>query len=266
MCHSYVHGISDFKPIAVSSPEEFSTYKVTVGRTAAFCRFESQSASKLHEIFPKSKLLSEVRRQNPLAFARSRVDMAGRFVQYPEGIGVQDTNSTVFFYETGTLTLDSAYRVEAAINVIHGYAAKLKEHDLYSKDSFAVGIGSINGKAKIPVGFLGSIDLRKAADFLVEAVFDRAKAEFLVYNMKAMDVQILLRSNGEVHYTTTEQESNIARALKLLDESLKLKRDVSVEVVREKPKEKAFTYCVSCGAKLPLDSKFCEECGAELRN
>jgi hypothetical protein len=156
-------------------------------------------------------------------------------------------------------------RVLNILSIIADYVEKLHACNLYSKELFASKFFQIEGTAKMPVGLLRKIDLVKAASYLEDACFNPVESTFLVYNMKAMDVQIWLDPNGEIRFATNIEESNIARALRLLQQSLKETRDVSTDAVRV-PEDKGrskFVFCVGCGARLPVDATFCRVCGVE---
>jgi hypothetical protein len=84
--------------------------------------------------------------------------------------------------------------------------------------------------------------------------------------MKAMDVQIWLQASGEVQFATNIEESNIVRALRLLQRSLEEDRDVSMDstMEHERKREKSeYVFCIGCGMKVPSNASFCGLCGKE---
>jgi len=253
-----------YKPISDADSEEFDIFKIQVNLSTAVAHFEPSALPKLQKAFPKARRLSEWRRDMPAVFARARYE--GGFKTPVEGLRIEDGKFIVNVFENGNLIASGPTRVVNVLNTLSEYAKILKEHDLYSKDLFASYFFRIEGTAKVPLGMFGKVNLSKAANYLEEASYSPSERQFLVYNMKSMDVQMWFQSNGEVRFATNVQESNIARALRLLQQSLKVERDVSIDArpkAQEDQGKSKYVFCVGCGTKLPVDATFCRSCGKE---
>jgi TATA-box binding protein (TBP) (component of TFIID and TFIIIB)/ribosomal protein L40E len=246
--------------------EEFKKFKIVVNLSAATCLFEPNSLSQFQKAFPKARPYSEWIRDHPVAFARSRYTSFRGFMTPLIGLRIQDGEFSINIFENGRVTIFGPRRVANVLNMIADYAKALKDHGLYSKDLFIARFTDIQGTAKMPVGLFGGINLYKAVKYLADASYNPAENQALVYNMNAMDVQIFLKANGEIVFATNVEESNIARALRLLQQSLKEERDVSIDTVKEQEQQQGkqkYVFCVGCGAKLPVDATFCKSCGNE---
>jgi TATA-box binding protein (TBP) (component of TFIID and TFIIIB) len=260
--------VSDYVPLAPEASEEFQTFKIAITLSGAAIRFDPSPVARLRRLFPKARILSEWRKQHPLAFTRGRYNNGVFYPPPQEGLRIEDGEFIVILREDGTLSVGGPRPPSNVLNVIADYVKVLKTDGLYSKDLFAAKFYQIEGKAKLPLGPFSRIDLSKASNYLEEASYNVQELPALVYNMKAMEnVQIWLKSNGEIQFATTLQQSNIARALRLLQQSLKEERDVSTEVVNQQTdqpqKGSKFVFCVGCGAKLPVDATFCRSCGKQ---
>jgi hypothetical protein len=276
-CNSYVNSIAHYVPIADNYSEEYKLFNIGVSRSAANCLFEPNPLPKLQKAFPDASLLSDWQRENPPAFAKARYD--GKFLTPVECLRIQDQAFNIGIYENGILVVFGSKPVADTLRIIADYGRVLSDHGLLSRDLFAPFFFAIEGTARIPLGMFKRIDLMKVAGYLNKAsyqgstnpfyLYDRGRREgpVLVYNMQKMDVQILLQSNGDIRFATNGSDRNIVRALKLLQQSLKEERDVSTDVSNEPEKptqdKSKHVFCVSCGAKLPLDASFCRFCGKE---
>ncbi|MGD0424195.1 MAG: hypothetical protein ABSA92_12175 [Candidatus Bathyarchaeia archaeon] len=163
--------------------EEFKKFKINVDRSDALTPLEPNPFSKLLEVFPKARLISEWRKSHPQVFARARYNNG--FVSAPiEGLRIDDGEITVLLYENGNCFVGGPRRVLNILNTIAEYAKKLQACNLYSKELFASKFVQIEGTAKMPTGLLSPIDLDQAVGYLQDASLNRVEAPFLVYNMK----------------------------------------------------------------------------------
>jgi hypothetical protein len=105
--------------MSLEASEEFKTFKIVVTTSAATTLLDPNPLSKLSEVFPKARLLSEWRRAHPQAFARSRYQTG--FVSAPiEGLRIDDGEMTVLLYENGSMILGGPRRVLNVQPILEG--------------------------------------------------------------------------------------------------------------------------------------------------
>lgn len=116
--------------------EEFKTFKINVNRSGAVTLLEPNPFSKLLDVFPKARSVSEWRKTHPQIFARARYN-AGFLSAPTEALRIDDGKITALLYENGSTLVGGPTPVLNILNAIGEYAKKLQACELYSKELFA---------------------------------------------------------------------------------------------------------------------------------